>query len=337
MYGFAHYCRRSSGLFNSTRFIVEGLVDRDVDARIIEVDDHNQIDREVTAAYEYDEDGQRLPMLVVIEALWVTPAKFQVLLRLHPKIRWSIHLHSNMPFLAMEGISMEWIIECSRLGVGIIANSEESYKALRCVLEDDSIIFLPNVYISDPLPPVVPDHDWPYIDIGCFGAVRPLKNQLVQALASIRFAREIGKRLRFHINATRVEMGGLPVKKNLVALFERTDDAVLVENDWHDSTEGRFIDILHNSIDISLQNSLSETFNVVSADAVTAGLPIVVSSEVKWASGWNKADMHDVDDMVKVMHRVFHNRLLIKWNQWLLLKNSQVAQSAWYGWVRGWT
>ena len=60
------------------------------------------------------------------------------------------------------------------------------------------------------------------IDIGAYGAIRPLKNQLLQALAAIKFAESIGKTLRFHINITRIENNGDPVLKNLRNLFSNS-------------------------------------------------------------------------------------------------------------------
>src|SRR5712671_1819959 len=98
---------KRSGLFNSTRFVAEALVEHGVDAKVVEVVDNNCIDREAFAFK---------PDIVIIEALWVVPSKFAVLRRLHPGVKWFVHLHSNAPFLALEGVAIEWITEYSRLG-----------------------------------------------------------------------------------------------------------------------------------------------------------------------------------------------------------------------------
>lgn len=197
-YGFTTYTRRSAGLFNSTRFIVEALVAKGLETRIVEVADNNAIDREV-ALFK--------PDYVVIEALWVVPEKFDILKRLHPRVRWFCHLHSNIPFLALEGIAIEWIFKYARKEIGLIANSEESFDALSTILREHELRFLPNVYMTIPRTAVL-DRSKEFVDVGCFGAVRPLKNHLIQAMAAIQFARDVRKSLRFHINATRLEMGG---------------------------------------------------------------------------------------------------------------------------------
>ena len=57
-----------------------------------------------------------------------------------------------------------------------------------------------------------------FIDIGCFGAIRPMKNTFHQALACIEFAELKNKTLRFHVNTSRVEQSGENVVKNLRAI-----------------------------------------------------------------------------------------------------------------------
>lgn len=322
-YGFKTMTRRSSGLYNSTKFIVQGLRHRGYDAKIVEVIDNNCIDREVS---------KFKPDIVVIEALWVVPEKFEILQQLHPSVKWFVHLHSDMPFLALEGIAMQWIVQYTKMknylgeNVKIIANSEESFDALSVILEKSDLIYLPNVYISKPMKKQLRNKKHA-IDIGCFGAVRPLKNHLLQAMAAIKFAKEQNKKLKFHINATRVETMGDPVLKNLRQLFKDTPNTELVETAWHEP--GDFIDILHRQIDIGMQVSLTETFNVVSADYVTAGCPIVVSKEVKWASWFSKAKDNSINSIVKHMRTAYKNQCLVKRNQNLLLEHSCRSQHMW--------
>lgn len=315
-YGFTTYTRRSSGLYNSTSFIVRGLKARGIEAQIIEVIDNNCIDRAVT---------QFKPDVVIIEALWVVPEKFPILQRLHPSVKWFVHLHSHMPFLAMEGIAMEWILDYSEQGIGLIANSIPSYKSLLAILKDEEILYLPNVYIPHHVPRKFIDKD--HIDVGCFGAIRPLKNQLIQALAAIEFANQIGKPLRFHINGTRTETMGDPVLKNLRELFSHDPNYVLIEHPWYDPSQ--FLKCLEG-IDIGLQVSLTETFNVVCADYTTAGVPLVASKEIEWVSDRCKAQDDSIESIVHKMHRVYKNKWLIWRNRKRLDAHSKRAQFLWF-------
>jgi hypothetical protein len=91
----------------------------------------------------------------------------------------------------------------------------------------------------------------------------------------------------------------------------------------------QFLDLLQTEIDIGMQVSLTETFNVVCADYVTAGVPVVASKEVVWLSSLSKALDNDVSDMIDVMDRAYHGNLLPKWNQHLLAHYSAQAQRMW--------
>lgn len=322
-YGFTTYTRRSSGLFNSTHFIVKALGQHKIKSHIIEVVDNNDIDREV-AKYK--------PEIVVIEALWVVPEKFDVLKKLHPKVKWYVHLHSHIPFLALEGIAIEWIRGCAERGIKFIANSIPSYEALLTVLTHQEMIYLPNVYISHPRKAKLDHRIRNLINIGCFGAIRPLKNQLLQGMAALKFAREMKHFVAFHMNVTRLETGGDPILKNMRQLFGGSPDGVLIEHDWMEPED--FLDLLQDHIDLGMQVSLTETFNVVSADYVTAGIPIVVSKEVVWASRCNKAKDDSIDDIVKKMKFAWENKFLIRRNQKLLVKFAEHAISLWVKFAR---
>lgn len=322
VYSHFAYCRKSSGLYNSTNFISQALDEHGVEAGVIEVTDNNDIDREV-ANYE--------PDIVVIEALWVVPEKFKVLKHLHPRVRWFVHLHSSLPFLAIEGVTIRWIRACARdYGVGIITNSDRVRDALRLIVDEDLLFYLPNVYpcddFSDPK-----THDRSDIVVGCYGAIRPMKNQLVQAMAALKFAARRGLYLRFVVNGHRVETGGEPALENIRALFDGASGAQLIEAPWCDPEE--FVDALRRHVDIGMQVSMTETWNVVSCDYAAAGLPMVVSREIPWATRFCQADVESVDDIVRVMGRVYNHPWLVRLNQFYLTRRSREALSLWLDFV----
>ena len=90
----------ASGLFNSAKFVADMLNAAGVKAKVEEVVDNNSIDK---AVHDYR------PNVAVIEALWVVPEKFDILKKFHPSVRWIVRLHSDIPFLAGEGIACDWI------------------------------------------------------------------------------------------------------------------------------------------------------------------------------------------------------------------------------------
>ncbi len=272
----------STGLYNSAKFMNDMLIDNDIESKMVVVADNNCIDAQVTA-YK--------PTHVIIEALWVVPTKFSVLQKLHPGVTWIIRIHSEMPFMAGEGMAMDWIgdYSCSK-NVVLACNAPRMLREVKGYLKlkncwndeeaDEKVIYLPNFYPqSYSLKKFDKNKDT--IDIGCFGAVRPLKNHLVQAFAAIEFAEKIGKKLRFHVNAGRIEMKGEPMINNLRGLFEQLSDQghQLINHEWTPRAE--FLQLC-GKMDIGLQVSFSETFNIVGADLISQGVPIVGSCEIPW-------------------------------------------------------
>ena len=310
----------SSGLYWSARFVVNMLNDSGVETKLVQVTDNNDIDREV---FNYR------PSTVIIEALWIVPKKFDVLKKLHPNVRWFVRLHSNIPFLANEGMAISWIKSYASRGVQIGVNSEKAYDDVWSLLgpeaSDDAVVYLPNYYPVQPISKVrYPSTH--VVRIGCYGAIRPLKNQLLQAIAAIRYADEQEQILHFHINGTRVEMGGEPILKNLQALFKGTRHS-WVEDTWMSRYE--FLERLRH-LDLGLQVSLSETFCITAADMVNVGLPLVASSEVPWAIHSCKADPTDGKAITRRIKKALtFNRIGVILNRRELKSYSERSKYEW--------
>lgn len=288
-----------------------------VKAKLVDVVDNNAIDREVTW-YK--------PTHVIIEALWVTPEKFKVLQKLHPKVKWIVRLHSEIPFLANEGIAIEWIYEYLKYkNVYLSSNSLKSVEELSKLL-NVPIAYLPNYY------PITnastPDNKRNVINIGCFGAIRPLKNQLIQAIAAIEFGNSIGKTVHFHINGNRIEGKGDPILKNIESLFANNPQHKLIKHEWMNHTD--FIRVIRK-MNIGMQVSYSETFNIVTADFVNSNVPVVVSPEIFWVADLYKADPNSVDSIVSKLKFVWKTRGLglHKINKLKLKSYDAASRDAW--------
>lgn len=284
------YSSVSSGLLNSARFVSDMLNKNGIESNLVEVQDNNCIDKEVT---------EHRPTHVIIEALWVVPSKFEVLTKLHPNVQWIIRLHSDISFLANEGIAIEWIYEYLKYNnVKISANDWETNFNFE-LLTDKEFVYLPNYYpvgfFNFNKPKSITKK---ILNVGCFGAVRPLKNQLIQAVAAIDYADTYGKKLWFHINTQRIEGRGEPVLKNLRELFKNNPRHELIEHGW--LTHNEFIDLVQR-MDIGLQVSFSETFNIVSADFVNNNIPVVTSNEVDWVNPLYYANPSKVESIVTRM------------------------------------
>lgn len=317
----------SSGLLNSAKFVVEMLLAEGVHAKLVQVQDNNCIDREVSA-YK--------PTHVIIEAYWVVPEKFEVLKRLHPQVTWIVRNHSEMPFLAQEGVAMDWTLEYLRRGILVAPNSEAMVRDVKTVAKatvgeavDELVVWLPNYY---PLPKershfrlFKPGET---LDVGLFGAVRPLKNQLLQAVAALEYAESRALRLRLHINATRVEEGNNNLK-NIRALFAHSHVHELVEHPWCEHQE--FLRLV-STMDVNMCVSFSETFCIVAADGVAMGVPTVGSNEIRWLSELSRAVPTDSKAIVWALECALnHARMgtLQHLNFKLLGENVEAARQRW--------
>lgn len=310
----------------------EMLQQAGVESKLFVAVDNNDIDREVRA-YQ--------PTHVIIEALWVVPHKFAILQKLHPNVKWVIRLHSEMPFLASEGIAMDWVGDYSMFrNIIIAANAPRMLREMRFFLKhrndwtdsevDEKLIYLPNFYPQEYLAPKPINKDKDFINISCFGAIRPLKNHMVQAIAAMEFASMLGKKLRFHVNAGRIEMKGDPVINNLKGLFEQVShtDYQLVNHMWR--TRDGFLELC-GQMDVGMQVSFSETFNIVAADLVSQGVPVVGCTEIPWFSKEYCADPTDSADILNKLVKAYESsEINVALNQIKLTQYTNQTRDLWY-------
>jgi hypothetical protein len=107
------------------------------------------------------------------------------------------------------------------------------------------------------------------------------------------FANDEKKKLRFHINGDRVEQRGETVIKNLRNLFAGTKHE-LVEHNWME--HAAFVNLVAQ-MDVGMQVSLSETFNIIAADFVANDIPVIGSNEINWLSRSYRASLTDYHDI----------------------------------------
>jgi hypothetical protein len=226
----------------------------------------------------------------------------------------------------VEGIAMEWLHKyITYPNVYIGANSRRVVRDAAALL-GAPVWYMPNYYPVNqstahrPIPQDV-------INISCFGAIRPLKNHLSQAIAAIHLAEVCERQLRFHINSTRTEGRGEPILKNIRALFANSKHT-LVEHPWMPHED--FLKLISTEIDIGMQVSFTETFNIVAADHVSNNVPIVASNEVAFVSRLFIANPTSTNDMVYALRVAW---LLGQWgarrNKRKLMVVSEQASLAW--------
>jgi hypothetical protein len=308
-----NYNYGTSGLLNSAKFVVDMLIRSGVEAKLVVVDDNNDIDREV---FNFQPDT------VVIEALWVVPEKFEVLKTLHPNVKWIVRIHSDLPFLASDSIAMAWTFDYLKRGIAVAFNDMRAFSNIKDISHDDNVLYLPNYY---PECEVFERPASSELNIGCFGAIRPLKNQLIQAVAAIRYADSVDQQLNFYVNGTRCEDGGESVLRNLRSLFANTKHN-LVEITWLDRAE--FLQIM-SRMNLAMCISFTETFCIVAADAVTVGTPLICSSQVPWADGMSIVPATNVSHIANRIGHLLDSKETIEHNHKKLSEYSKRSKDIW--------
>jgi glycosyltransferase involved in cell wall biosynthesis len=141
--------------------------------------------------------------------------------------------------------------------------------------------------------------------VASFGALRLLKNHMTSAAAALLIARYEQTNLEFWVSVNREENAGSKgILQAIRNLYQGVTWARLVESPWEEwSAFRRTI----AKMDLYLQPSYTETFNITVADAIVEGVPAVVSEAIDWApDGW-KADPDNVEEIARVGCAHLHN------------------------------
>ncbi len=303
----------SSGLRSSAQFVVDMLLANGYRAKLVDAIDGNSIDSLV---------AQNQPARVVIQAIWVTPLKMAELQKLHPNVRWTVIVHSEIPFLANEGMAIAWLTAYMKQGVEVAFNSAQTVYDFAVL---GKTTYLPNYYPLRKPRQIRPESG--LLNIGCFGAIRPLKNQLIQAFAAVQYAKIKNKKLTFHMNGTRIEQFGQNNLKNIEALFADTGQTLKL-HPWMPHND--FLELIAQ-MDICLQVSLSESFNIVSADAVSMGVPLVASDAIAWLPKRSRAQVDSVESIVDAMKEA--GPITVAMNHDALEHYLHHATREWVAWI----
>lgn len=277
------YDQGSNSLKVATQFIVDMLLLQGHRAALEEAVDQNGIEKLL---------AELQPATVILEALWVTPTKMAELRTMFPDVRIVVRVNSEIPFLASEGIGVQWIDAFMKLGVDIAFNSNQA--------QDDFAVLGPSTYLPNYYPMRKLRHTLApasYLRVGCFGAMRPLKNQVEQAFAAVHWANRVGKPLHFHMNEAPPNQDSNAILKSVRAVIEGTGNTLIL-HPWLDHEA--FLNLVA-SMDLCLQVSFSESFNLTAADAVSMGVPLVGSSAVRWLPERSQAETGSTRSIVEAI------------------------------------
>lgn len=278
----------------------------------------------------YDEAWSHIlmhkPMAIIFESnQFQIAAMYQTRLKLEKlghKCDIFFHTHSKYPFLTHEGHYISYVQEANKLGICSIFNNVDSFKCFN----NSTNLYLPNLYHAEK-PAIAYQKNESELHIGCHGSLRPMKNQIMQAFVALKVAKDLGKKLVFHINGTRDDGGGIHILTSLVNIFNANPYHELRLSKWFDHKE--FLNEC-TKLDLGMQLSVSESFNTVTADYITAEIPVIVSQEISWVSPLSLCHATNFDYAVaRCKDLILNKEDVIKANKIALKVHNDVAFDEW--------
>jgi glycosyltransferase involved in cell wall biosynthesis len=238
---------------------------------------------------------------VVISAPWIPTHFLNHLCGTFPAIHFAVNCHSNVGFLQADPNGMRLIREGLDLEMALpnFEMAANSQKMCRWI-EDaygSPCRYLPNLYFMHKMP-LHPNH-WKggVLRIGCFGAIRPQKNLASAVGAAVEISHRLKADTEIWVSSGRFEGGGAVVLNTVRAMVEGLPMVKLREGGWLTWPQFR---TLVKSMNLLLQPSSTESFNMVTADGIAEGVPSVVSEAIDWAPEHWKANADEVFDISRV-------------------------------------
>jgi hypothetical protein len=247
---------------------------------------------------------------VVISAPWIPILELGQIVYAHPHVDFTVNCHSNVGFLQadsngvanfkdlLHGEQNSWNLHVAGNSRRFCRWVQDAFEA-RC-------IYLPNLYyLDETVRTDAPRWSGGTLKIGAFGATRPLKNLMSAAAAAFELAANLRVDLQFWISVGRMD-GGDTMVRAVRKLFEGEPTKRLHEAPWVSwpQFKSRYVRAMH----LLLQPSYTESFNMVTADGISEGVPSVVSEAIEWAPSDWKADSDDVFEITRVARHLLTDK-----------------------------
>lgn len=256
-----------------------------------------------------------------IEAPWISAQPMAELMFRWRDVHFVVRSHSQIGFLQVEPGAIKILrdlmhMQESFLNLTVAANSKKLAMFMERIYLG-RILYLPNLYDLDrPRSHKNGGHERGKLRLASFGALRILKNHTTAAAAALLIAERERKDLEFWVSTNREEHGK-GVLQSLRNMFHGLTWAKLVENEWQPWPEFRRT---IGSMDLCLQVSMTETFNITTADAVAEGVPVVTGPAIEWVPSHWMADIDAPEDVARRGAHLLHDPHAIQEGQQALLR-----------------
>ena len=278
-------------------------------------------------------NGQR-PTHIVICAPWLPTLDLQILIFGNTDIQFAVTCHSNVGFLSADPSAITNFRSMLSLEQGALnfsaAGNSQRFCSWITASYGRPCTWLPNLYFMENESPMY-RRPWTGgdLNIGAFGAVRPLKNTLSAVAAALILHADLNVQINFHINVGRIEGGGTVVR-SIEEMTANVPNFNLIKDPWYQWPQFRQ---LIKRMNILIQPSYTESFNMVTADGAAECIPSVVSDAIDWAPAEWQAEVDDAVNIAYVaknllndMHsgakgfralRSHNDNGLISWKNWV--------------------
>jgi hypothetical protein len=302
-------------------------------AEVWAVDNPNTLQKLIKDAQTQAQQNGEYPIShIVISALWVPSAIISALAMAFTDITFTVLSHSNVGFLQVEPNAIKLLREEFVLSHGLlnfrIAGACKRYTDWVPKAYGVNAYWLPNLYDLSTTPTRPAPATWrpgSILRIGCFGAIRPLKNTLSAAGAAVEVATRLNVDTEFWVSSGRVD-GPVTVVNAVRQLLANIPKLTLKELPWCSWPEFRRVVA---SMNILMQPSYTESFNIVTADGVVEGIPSVVSAAIDWVPPHWQAEPDDVNDIADKTISLLHDAHAPHQGLQALKAHNQIGLNSW--------
>lgn len=245
-----------------------------------------------------------LSNVIITSPSWMNIREIGDLCWQYPNITFTLVNHTGTAYLQIDGNDEEsgmmanklaGHLELERHNFKLAANNVRFVDMIQRMLKVPCE-YLPNLYDTESFVsrsrPRKPEDT---IRIIGPGAPRPWKNQLTAAEAAVMLARECDLKLEFYYNQGHEKDHKL--SRSREDLFRGEYDLKLIAIPWEPWPKFRQT-IAH--MDLMMQPSFDETYNVCTADGIAVGVPAVASPCIEWVPERWKANPCDPGDCCRV-------------------------------------
>lgn len=275
------------------------------------------------------------PSHVAVLAPWVESDYFRKLASENPNVNFLCSSHSNPGFLQVDTRGTELLRSYIRLqhvtwNFGVSGNSARFAKWLTRVYGAECT-HLPNLYELHGGVPSRTSWNGGPLRIGTFGAIRQLKNFMTAAAAALELAASLRCHLEFWMSQD-TTAGSANIQNSITEMFKDLPSAKVMRLGW--LSWPRFVQFI-GTMHLVLHPSYTETFSVVTADAISKGVPVVASDAVEWLPDHWKASSDDPSAIARVGRHLLQDPHTASEGWEALSKNNEMGVAAWKKWLSG--